>query len=86
MARGLERLGLKAEELQALPKGAAEKAVLAWWLRQRTTVTLRWMSQRLDMGHDTRVTQAVSWVARRPARKMAALGDRLRRLDEKKAR
>ena len=51
LARGLERLGLTAEELQALPRGAAEKAVLAWGLRQRTTVTLRWVSQRLDMGH-----------------------------------
>ena len=78
-------MGLTAEELQALPEGAAQKAVLAWWLRQRTTVTLRWVSQRLDMGHYRRVTQAVSRVARPPARKVAALGDRLRRLDEKKA-
>jgi hypothetical protein len=55
--------------LQALPKGSPEKAVLAWWLRENTTVSVRWVSQRLDMGHYTRVTQAISRVARRPSRK-----------------
>jgi hypothetical protein len=30
---------------------------------------LRWLSERLDMGHYTRVTQAVSWMRRRPGRK-----------------
>ncbi len=28
-----------------------ENAVLARWLRARTTVSLRWLSERLGMGH-----------------------------------
>jgi len=72
-------LGLSADELRALPKGAAEKSVLAWWLRRQTTVTLRWVGERLDMGHYTRVTQAVSRVERHPSRRVARLRDCLRR-------
>ena len=44
--------------------------VLAWWVRQRTTVPLRWVSERLGMGHYSRVTQAVSRMRRRPNRKL----------------
>jgi len=78
LRRGLGALGLTANELGALPKGAAEKSVLAWWLRRQTTVTLRWVGERLDMGHYTRVTQAVSRVERRPSRRVARLRDCLR--------
>ena len=53
-------LQLTATDLERLPKGAAEKVALAWWLRGRTTVPLRWVSEWLGMGHYTRVTQAVS--------------------------
>ena len=54
---------------------------LAWWVRQRTTVSLRWLSEHLVMGHWTRVSQAVSRVKRRPDRKLAGLRRRLERLD-----
>ena len=40
----------------------AEKRVLAWWLRQRTMVSLRWLSEHLAMGHFTRVSQAISQI------------------------
>ncbi len=53
-----------------LPKGSPEKLVLAWWLRENTTVTLRWVSERLEMGHYTRATQAISRMSRRPGRKL----------------
>ncbi|HEX3624564.1 MAG TPA: hypothetical protein VH280_03970 [Verrucomicrobiae bacterium] len=46
--------------MKELPKGSPEKAVLAWWLRESTTVTVRWVSERLEMGHYTRVTQAIT--------------------------
>src|SRR5262249_32717320 len=62
LASGLEALGLAAKSLQNLPKGAPEKLVIAWWLRENTTVSLRWLSERLKMGHYTRVTQAVQRV------------------------
>jgi hypothetical protein len=83
LKRGLELLGLGDEALGSLPKGAVEKAVLAWWLRRETTVTLRWVGERLGMGHYTRVTQAVSRVERRPGRRTARLRDRLVRLHQK---
>ncbi len=75
LAQGLAALGLEASRLAQMPKGAAEKAVLAWWLRQRTTVGLRWLSERLGMGHLTRVSQAVSQVQHGPK----ALHQRLQR-------
>ncbi len=66
LAQGLAALGLEQSRLARMPKGVAEKAVLAWWLRQRTTVGLRWLSERLGMGHLTRVSQAVSQVQHGP--------------------
>ncbi len=51
LQRGLVSLGLGTNDLALLPKVAVEKAALARWLRERTTVSLRWLSARLDMGH-----------------------------------
>ena len=42
-------------------------------MRQRTTVSLRWVSERLGMGHYSRVTQAVSRMRRRPGRSLQKL-------------
>ena len=58
---------------------APEKVALAWWLRQNSTVSLRWVSQRLQMGHYTRVTQAVSRMNRNPDKRLKKLGRKLRR-------
>ena len=69
LERAFRVLGLKQQSV-ALSGSAPEKVVLAWWLRRRTTVSLRWVSQRLCMGHYTRVTQAVSRAERRPGRKL----------------
>ena len=52
-------LGGSAEELERALKNLREKQVLAWRLRQRTTVGRRWMSQRLWMGEESGVTRAV---------------------------
>jgi hypothetical protein len=68
--QAMEILGLDNKSLRELPKGSPEKLVLAWWLRENTTVTLRWVSERLEMGHYTRVTQAISRMSRRPGRKL----------------
>jgi len=51
--------------------------VLAWYLRENTTVSLRRVSEQLAMGHYTRVTQAISRVHRRPGRKLKALKAKL---------
>jgi hypothetical protein len=73
LARGLAALELRPADLAELPKGALEKTVLAWWLRQRTAVSLRWVGQLLEMGHYTRVTQAVSRMKRKPGRRLEKL-------------
>jgi putative transposase len=74
---GLRALGLEETQLTHLPKGAPEKAGLAWLVRQRSTVSLRWVSQRLDMGDYTRVSQAVSRVDRGKGSKLAGIRQRL---------
>jgi len=82
LARGMKLLGLTSQALGAMPKGALEKIALAWWLRRSTTVPLVWVSDRLQMGHYTRVTQAISRVNRKPGRKLKPLRDRLLKLNQ----
>jgi hypothetical protein len=73
LVAGLAALGLSRKDLAELPKSAPEKTVLAWWLRERTTVPLRWVSQELELGHYTRVTQAISRLKRKPGKKLEKL-------------
>ena len=73
-------VGLSEAALVRLSKGAAPKVVLAWWLRQRTAVPLRWVSERLAMGHYTRVMQAVTRMNRQPGRRLQGLQRKLERL------
>ena|ERR1041385_1438062 len=58
LERAMRALGLDRTSLEELPRGSPQKLALAWWLRENTTVTLRWVTERLGMGHYTRVTQA----------------------------
>ena len=62
----LKALGLRVEDLPTMPKGAREKKLLAWGLRTFTTVSREWITQRLCMGHVSRVTQSVCEVSRQP--------------------
>jgi putative transposase len=62
LAQGMEALGIREEDLNLGSKGMTEKKVLAWWLCQRTTVARRWVSERLVMGDESRVTQAIRHV------------------------
>jgi hypothetical protein len=78
---GIKALGLTPSGLKRLPKSAPEKAALAWWLRRRTTAPLRWVGERLQMGHYTRVTQAVSRMNRKPARKLRSMRETLLALE-----
>jgi len=50
---------LRSSHLAEARKGMREKQVLAWWLCQHTTVRRRWVSERLAMGDESRVTQAI---------------------------
>ena len=77
LRRGLAALGLSEHELVTTPKGAREKAVLAWWLRGNTTVSLRWLAEHLVMGHFTRVSQGIHQVKNHPDRELGRLQKRL---------
>jgi hypothetical protein len=65
LARGLAALGLAEVQLAETRKGAWEKEVLAWWLCQHTTARRRWVSERLGMGDESRVTQAIGRLKRK---------------------
>lgn len=60
LLRGLEKLGLALDDLEALPKGLSEKGVLAWLLRKNTTVSRAWISGKLHMGDESRITKLVA--------------------------
>ena len=80
LQRVFRALGLDEGAVERLGKGAAEKVVAAWWLRRRTTVSLRWVSERLGMGHYTRVTQAIRRAECKPGRKVRPMKHKLERL------
>ena len=75
--QGLEILGLKEGDLVGLQKKAAPKVALAWWLRQRTTVSLGWVRERLQMGHPSNVSRAVSQMNRGAGRELLRLKGKL---------
>jgi len=74
---GTGRLGLRPGELARMTKGQRAKQVLAWWLHGPTTVTRRWIAEKLRMGYETRVSQAVSRVETSHAREVIEMKKRL---------
>jgi hypothetical protein len=68
------------EELGRSPKGQLEKQVLAWWVYGDTTVSRRWVAEKLGMGHESAVSQAVRHVERSTAGRARALKEKLNTL------
>jgi len=66
--QGMKALDLNDEALENLRANAPEKVALAWWIRKQTIVSLEWVSDRLQMGHYTSVTQAVARCRNKPSR------------------
>jgi hypothetical protein len=62
LLRGLDVLAVSEGELQVEAKGALEKQLLAWCLRNKTVVSRKWISDKLRMGDLSRVTNAVTKV------------------------
>ena len=56
--------------------------MLAWWLCQRTTRRRRWVSERLGMGDESRVTQAIGRLKRKEQPKLERLKRRLEQVYE----
>jgi hypothetical protein len=59
-----------------------EKEVLAWWLCQHTTARRRWVSERLGMGDESRVTQAIGRLKRKGRPELERLKRRLEQVYE----
>jgi putative transposase len=74
---GLARLRLGLDDVRAMPKASIPKQVLAWWLRRTTTVSRRWIRDRLQMGDESRVTQSVKTVENSENANMKELRDQL---------
>jgi REP element-mobilizing transposase RayT len=55
----LKRRGWTEAELERRRKGEPEKVEIAWELRSRTTMTLKWIAQRLKMGAWTYVSNCL---------------------------
>jgi REP element-mobilizing transposase RayT len=62
---GLKRFGWKEADLEARPKGDGEKLKLALRLRKETTVTLKWIAERLRMGTWTHLNHLLYWQQRK---------------------
>ena len=58
LQKGLDVLRISEDELRAKAKGAVQKQVLAWWLKKKTVVSRKWISEKLRMGDLSRVTNA----------------------------
>jgi hypothetical protein len=56
----LERLGWDEDQLRARPKGHRSKVMLARRLRQETTMSLKWIAGRLQMGTWTYVSNLLN--------------------------
>lgn len=60
LAGGLDRLGLTANTVLSLRKTDPRKQALAWLIKTRTVMRDEWLVARLQMGHRSNISRAVS--------------------------
>ena len=77
LALGRAVLEVGDRQLQEGAKGMPEKEALAWWIGQRTTVSRRWVGERLWMGDESRVSHAIRRVEAGRDSQLAKLKARL---------
>jgi len=65
---GMKRLGWKEADLEARRKGDRGKLKLAVRLREETTVTVKWIAERLRMGTWTHLNHLLYWHRRETPR------------------
>jgi REP element-mobilizing transposase RayT len=65
---GLKRLGWGEDELETRRRGDREKVKLALRLRAETSVTVKWIAERLRMGTWTYVNHLLYWHRRRKSK------------------
>jgi len=59
VARALAALGVTGEVMRSLRKNDSRKQALGWCLRKRVSVTDRWITERLGLGHRSNLLRAV---------------------------
>ena len=59
-----------------------KERMLAWWLCQHTKARRRWVSERLGMGDESRVTRAIGPLKRKGQPKSGRLKRRLKQVYE----
>lgn len=75
---GLSIVGLDPHEIGRTRKTDPRKQVLAWLIRSRTTVSNRWLSDQLHMGHPVNVSQSLGRVRAGRSAPLRELVSRLR--------
>jgi hypothetical protein len=61
----LKRRGWTEEELKTRHKGDKNKVAIAAWLRRETTMTLKWIAERLSMGSWNNVSNRLAVLCKR---------------------
>src|SRR4030042_3246216 len=73
-------LGIDDSELPGMRKSDAQKQVIAWVLKQKTSVSNGWIADRLWMGHYTAVNNAVHTIRQRKQQKMNSLRRKMEKI------
>lgn len=60
LTRGIQKLRWSLEEAQKAPKSDPRKQGLAWLVKRHTVVGDEWLIRRLNMGHRSNISRAVS--------------------------
>src|SRR5690625_6587744 len=63
----LRRLGKSADDAVGDLQSAEWKAALAWWMKKNTSVSNRWLGDRLNMGPPAMVSRLAGAFGRKPA-------------------
>ena len=60
LKRGLEVIGENLEGLRSMAKNDERKQMIAWLIKNRTTVRYEWICKRMGMGHRSKVIRSMS--------------------------
>jgi len=71
--RGLVTCGLQKEELESLRKSDYRKKVLAWHIRQNTSVRNDWICEHLHMGRSSNLSRHMQFVGQSTETKIVSL-------------
>jgi hypothetical protein len=72
LGKGLAALAVERKDLRDMPKGDERKLLLGGWLKKHFSVSNRWLSEQLHMGHPSRVSRAAGFY-RDPSRRWRKL-------------